>query len=416
MLDSSYKDNVLNKDIPGLELMLESLNQEKHPEEFGYITERIKDLKIDRALGSNLSGNNLSSSNKNADQSSTESEYTDQSLSYKVKLAAKETKDSDPIKGTFAKRIFASGLDYTLLGVLGLILGIFFSKFFVGLGEYGIFIGFTITMLYLGIGNSHFGNGTLGKKIFGLVVVDSDYELLSLKKSMQRAFIVTSPYFISILALPMFSIPQTVDNILTTLCSAIILSYPIIYILNTRTRQTIADLLIKTYVVNVNKPARELLLSPRKSWIISISAAVLLSMFPLLISQFNPFIKVSSIKNSWQEINNIDGVIEAGINLTVFKFNNSGNSKDRLKNIANLYIKTSDDLVSNNTPKNIQEIEIVQKAVRIFLQSYDNINEVDLINVTLSYGYTIGIYSNTNSITQSGTVHEWYTKVNKNSF
>jgi len=402
MLDSNYKNYVLKKDIPSLVAMLENLDKEKHPEEIEYITERVKDLKIDQALGSNLSGNNPSDT-----EDAPESISLNTSQQNTIELSAKEIRNSDPIKGTFWLRILALVIDYLFLGLLGFILGIFFSEQFAGMGQSGIFIGFIITLLYFGFGDSSLSKGTIGKKILSLIVVDADYQTLSFKKSIYRALIKTSPYFLNGIALPMFGVPQSVNYVLTSMFSVIFISYPIIYIINTHTRQTITDLIMKSYVVDSKKRAGELSSSPRYSWIIAISAALLLSISPMFIFKLNPFVKLGDLQTTWSKINKIDGIIESGINVNEMNFINFGDENSRVKTVANITLRLKENLVSNNSPSNVQNIDLVQDALRTFLLNYKNLDKIDSIKVTISYGYSIGIFHKYENISQAGTLVEW---------
>ena len=65
----------------------------------------------------------------------------------------------------FWRRIGAFVIDSILLGLLGLLLGLFLEDFFVEIGGWGRFIGFVIAILYFGEMNSKVADGqTIGKK------------------------------------------------------------------------------------------------------------------------------------------------------------------------------------------------------------------------------------------------------------
>ena len=98
----------------------------------------------------------------------------------------------------FWRRVGAFVIDSIILGVLGLILGLLFSQYFVELGGWGRALGFPIAATYFAILNSNIGGGqTIGKRILKIQVLDKAGELLSLPKSAIRYSIIGIPYFLN---------------------------------------------------------------------------------------------------------------------------------------------------------------------------------------------------------------------------
>jgi len=87
-----------------------------------------------------------------------------------------------PIYSKFWPRFGAYLLDILVLGITGLILGLFLGDTFVHMGGQSMLVGFFIALLYFGLGNSAIFNGqTLGKKIVNLQVVESNQSVRCIK-------------------------------------------------------------------------------------------------------------------------------------------------------------------------------------------------------------------------------------------
>ena len=73
----------------------------------------------------------------------------------------------------FWRRVGAFLIDSVILGVVGLVLGLFFSQQFVELGDWGRAIGFPIAAIYFAILNSRIGNGqTIGDRSSGTLFLN----------------------------------------------------------------------------------------------------------------------------------------------------------------------------------------------------------------------------------------------------
>ena len=174
-----------------------------------------------------------------------------------------------PIAG-FWKRLLAFTIDALILGGFGQILALVFSDFFYSIGPYGRPIGWTIALLYFGIFNSKLGGGqTLGKRLMKLAVRDGNNKTISLGRAVTRISIIIAPALFNGWAIPILQ-NTAINVILTVIVFGLggALVYTMIF--NRGTRQGIHDLLVKTYVVNLNGPPIEAFpKSSRIHWVIS---------------------------------------------------------------------------------------------------------------------------------------------------
>lgn len=181
------------------------------------------------------------------------------------KISIKETEEVLPQENetiktkevvSFWKRWFAYVLDASfILGGLTSIVAIGMPDSAIFYGKYTMFIGIIITILYFGIMNSKVCKGkTLGKMVMGVKVVDKFGNYLSLPNSFIRAFILTFcltlPYLFIVIQ-HSYNLDFSEKSILLTALTLGIL-FDLIFLFNLKTRQTLHDLAIGSYVVSKN--------------------------------------------------------------------------------------------------------------------------------------------------------------------
>lgn len=156
-----------------------------------------------------------------------------------------------PISG-FWRRFFAFFIDVCLLAIVALTLGAFFFDAFAHLGGWGRFIGLLIMVPYFGIQNSALAGGqTLGKRLLGIRVVDAAGNPISLPRSLARSLIFLLPWSLNNAQLPFAT--GRLANVVLTIDGLIVfgLGFWILYlaVFNRGTRQSVHDLVARTYVV-----------------------------------------------------------------------------------------------------------------------------------------------------------------------
>lgn len=148
------------------------------------------------------------------------------------------------------QRLFAGAIDLIILAIIFLIIGVVFRATFFRIGPNARLISFLIGFIYFGYFGSYLADGqSPGKRVMKIAVTDAQGHYLTLKKSHQRAAILSL-----IMALNGWNYPMTlIDSFWSFIAYAIFIIGAVTlvygYLANKVTRQGPHDLLIGAYVV-----------------------------------------------------------------------------------------------------------------------------------------------------------------------
>jgi len=305
----------------------------------------------------------------------------------------------------FWRRLGAFLIDSIILGVFGFILGLFFAPYFVVLGGWGRAVGFLIAITYFAILNSNIGGGqTIGKRILKIQVLDKAGELLNLPKSATRYSIIGIPYFLNGATISESFFYPIGFYLLSLLVFGFGLSIVYLFVFNRNTRQSLHDIITGTYVIIKGSKTTE----PRKAiwsvhYVICGILMVLALLAPIFIGQLSKNDFFSQLINTRNQIQDIPEVVSATIHDGHSTFSSiDGESK------TTTYI-TSQVLLKNC---NVEDEKLASKIANIILQVHKEANQKNFIQVTISYGYDIGIYSSWRSNSYSFSPEEWLAKKN----
>ena len=156
--------------------------------------------------------------------------------------------------GSLWRRIVAVLIDSIVVGIAGTLIALPFFDFFSRLGAWGRLVGFCLAVPYFVLLNSRIGKGqTLGKRAMHLQVVNASGEPISVSKSFIRYLVLSAPFFLNKLTLPITRTPQIVMYLLTTVVFGLGAITIYLVLCNRRTRQGVHDLAAGSYVADADK-------------------------------------------------------------------------------------------------------------------------------------------------------------------
>jgi uncharacterized RDD family membrane protein YckC len=289
----------------------------------------------------------------------------------------------------FWRRIGALFIDTLILGVFGYVVGLFLEDTFVQLGGWGRIIGFAVSITYFGIMNSSLSNGqTIGKKILNIRVVDSSNSTINLPKSFLRYSFLAVPFSLNGAQITNEALLSYLMYPLSFIIFGGLLSISYLYIFNRVTRQSLHDLVIGTYVVNAEVSSEELpsVWKPHLGVVVALFiAAALVPAFTSDLAKSEPF---KGLLATQEAINSNELVKYAGVTegSSTFTSSDSGST-------TTTYVNTQAFLYENNVDDPNTAKQLAQTIIKTYPESLNK----NLIQVTLTYGYDIGIASKWNS-------------------
>jgi len=283
----------------------------------------------------------------------------------------------------FWRRLLAFFLDGIFIGVLGFILGMFFFDFFAQIGAYGRIVGFCIALAYFGLLNSSIGKGqTIGKRIMKIECVNRNGEHISLVRSLIRYTILSVPFFLNGLLIP----PSVVQSPIGYIIGFVIFGFGgaviYLYIFNRRTRQSLHDLAVRTFVVKANIKG-EVIASP--VWklhliIVGIWFFVTISFCAVapMITKKGVFPELLAVQKSIQST----GKVHAATAFVGKSWGSMGG-----KRWESTYFHSN--AIWKTRPEDYQAA--ASEVASLVLSGYSKIMDKDVLAVTVMYGFDIGI-------------------------
>ncbi len=285
----------------------------------------------------------------------------------------------------FWRRIGALFIDSLILGIVGFLLGLMFEGIFVEIGAWGRLIGFSIALIYFGILNSRIGSGqTIGKKVLKLRVVNSKNETIGLGRSLLRYTVLAVPFSLNGAQFSNEAMLSYLVYPLSLIVFGGMLSITYLYVFNRITRQSLHDLAVGTFVVNSDVGVQETG-SVWKVHLIAVItlfiAATLVPAFTSQLAQSEPF---KDMLTAQEALLNEAAVKYASVTTSSTTFTSSSEGSK-----TTTYVTAKAFLTENN----VQDIELARRLAALVAANYPESKNKDLIQVTLTYGYDIGIWS-----------------------
>ncbi|MGY5452842.1 RDD family protein [Agarivorans sp. MS3-6] len=285
----------------------------------------------------------------------------------------------------FWRRIGALLIDSVILGVFGLILGWFLEDTFVQLGGWGRLIGFVISISYFGVMNSALVDGqTIGKIILNIMVVDSSGSTISLARSFLRYSFLAVPFSLNGAQITNETLLSYLKYPLSFIIFGGFLSILYLYVFNRATRQSLHDLAVGTYVVNVGVDSEDLPSVWKPHLAIVTGLFITATLVPAFTSNLVTSDPYKGLLVTQEAINSNELVKYASVTdgLTTFFSSDSGGT-------TTTYVNAQVFLYENN----VDDFDMAKQLAKTIVETYpDSINK-NLIQVTLTYGYDIGIAS-----------------------
>ena len=285
----------------------------------------------------------------------------------------------------FWSRIFALFLDSLLLGAIGFGLGLAFESEFVEMGALGRTIGFAVALTYFGLMNSVIGKGqTLGKRILDIRVVDASGSYISLSKSFARYIIFAIPFLFNGADITSNAHLSYLIYPLSIIVFGGLFSIVYLYLFNRRTRQSLHDLVVGSYVVNSASSVENVNSIWKVHLVISAATfvlAVILPIFTIGFADSHPFNELLSTQKALSGVPEVRlASVKSG--KTIFSSTESGTQTSTYITVQ-VYVKE----------QLIDDQEFAKELAEIVAKNFPDYQSKNVVQVILTYGFDIGIWS-----------------------
>jgi len=306
------------------------------------------------------------------------------------------------------RRFLGVFFDSLVLGAFGCVLGFFFVDVFVEIGAWGRLLGFCIAFVYFGFMNSRlFGGQTIGKRVARTKVVNRRGTPLTLIRSTTRYLILGVPFFLNGARLPQQVIMSWFGTLLAVLVFGFGASIIYLIIFNRRTRQSLHDLIVGSFVVKRDSPPVPVSATVWKGHYVVVAIVLIASaVLPQLLSPlarnefFRPLLALQQQIQKEPEVG-YAGVFE-GANM--------------FKPYGGQAVRTSSLEVTVIPRKKLDDYNaLANKVARVILQNHQRAREKDRISIIIVYGYDIGISSFWRKTPFSFSPSEWEKRLSANA-
>ncbi|MBD8899017.1 RDD family protein [Rhodanobacter sp. DHG33] len=299
----------------------------------------------------------------------------------------------DLVIAGFWRRLGAFVIDNLILAAIGLTLG---ALCFDPLARMGTptaqLIGFAIALAYFGVLNSRLGNGqTLANRWLGIRVVNAQGQPLSLPRALLRYIVLDGLFLLNLLPIQSAVVQPASIGVLIVqaLLAALVMggSFVIVYlaIFNCRTRQSLHDLVVGSYVVRAQPQTGEAHFAHvwRGHFVVAALIALLFLGTPFAIKRF--------AQNEYAELLPLERTLQAqphAMDVQVIRETRfiapSGYGRSTFRYLtAQLRI---------NAPM-IHDAGYARGVAEILAKGDPHLAQEDMVTVTLIYGYNLGIAS-----------------------
>lgn len=280
----------------------------------------------------------------------------------------------------FWRRLGALFIDALVLGGFGLLLGLFLEGVFATLGPWGRLVGFTIAGVYFGLMNSELAGGqTLGKRALGIRVVGTDGLAIGVGRSLLRFSILGIPYFLNGAQFDLSSAAQWLTIVLGLVVFGVLSASAYLLVCNRVTRQTLHDLVLRTYVVHASAAPQPVQPMWAPHWIAVAMLFATAGVLPVYLLKWADATPFAGLLARQQALMQNPEVRYAAVNAGRSTFTGNSGTSSHTFFTAEVYLR------EKRSPD-----EAFARQLAVSALTSDAADE-DVFQIILIYGYDIGI-------------------------
>ena len=304
------------------------------------------------------------------------------------------------------KRLGAFIIDSIILMIIGVILCTKFYNQLLPMGNWAMFVGFILFVLYYGLQNSALCKGqTIGKRIFRIKVVSESGQYLTTIQSLLRSILLTPVFIFNNAILPI----GYMSMFWTLFVIGLLIIQVVLFFANKPSRQLLHDLIINSVCIKRKAKIQKVERNKVKlAWATGISVLIGLLGFTTLCN-----ITEKMLGMSLQEVSHLQQSIKQDANATIIGVNAHYN-----KNLSTNEVTSAVSYVITVPNIDIKDrklcLDIMAKVVSALFKHNEKIKEFNIIGVSTVQCVNIGLFKFSLNNSQSGSWQEWAEYINNN--
>lgn len=288
-------------------------------------------------------------------------------------------------KAGFWRRVGACSIDSVILGIVGWILGFFFTEAFIRMGGWERLIGFAVAGLYFIPLNSRLGGGqTVGKRALGVRVVSKAGSHLGLGRSFARSVVLMLPHFLNGAPMPMWLLTGAGGILIAEAIFGLGLSIVYLIVFNARTRQSLHDLVVGSYVVRTGSESADKPKIWAGHYVVVAAILIAVAVVPLLLAPLMKNWLPKEVMAAYEAIQREPEVASAQV-VTGQMFTWDATKGQRVTTGVTVIVRLNRRIADHNA--------VANKIAKILLEKYPEAATKDSITITTAEGYDLGIAS-----------------------
>ena len=284
--------------------------------------------------------------------------------------------------------------------VVGFVAGLFLAEEFIRLGPWGRLLGFCIALAYFGILNGKLAGGrTVGKRLLEIKVVGRNGEPLGVHLAFIRFLPLGAAWFLNGAQFSEAALAFPWIYVLAIAVFGIGSSIVYLYVFNRKTRQSLHDLLVRSYVVNVAANGPVDAAATWKGHLVVCAILVVASgVAPYFLKDLAGNEPFATLAIAHRAVNAEPWVVNANVSKgqTFTARTDTGQSRATWLSV-NAVTMDAD----------VENVERAKRLVTVVLSADKSAADLDVILVVLLHGYDIGIASSWRSHRHAHPPAEW---------
>jgi len=321
-----------------------------------------------------------------------------------------------PLIAGFWRRVAAFAVDGLILAVPAFIIGFVFYQWAAGLGQAGRLIGLFVMLFYFVYFDSEFGGGqTLGKRLLDIKIVQRRGNMLSPMHAILRCLVIGIPYYLNGVWIDDGRLPLWQQHLIAVPLTFLVFgcggAIVYLFIFNRRTRQSLHDLAVGSYIVRCSAGYSPITLSTPRLHLAIMSCFLFLALALPISSGIRP--NAGALAQSQKPLLDMQTAIQKHLGVQRVGIYESSTAFWSNKQGASTQTFLAVTVQDNHWRGNLSSL--TPKIAAIVIAQAPDLLGKHILSIHVLRGFDLGIASWSESFNESHDEASWLSTISGNS-